>query len=512
MTLTAQKLDIVTNDSLIALIHSKDAAKFSLSPGDLVHLTWSYDEMGVSLFLDITDTLVSPGKIGLFKDIYDNYFIEEASEVTLDLVNTSDVRNIVVKKFEGGKLSKDDIVRVINDIAIGKTSPVMTAYWVAAGVRPGFDMDEILWMTEAMAHSGEMLEFDKPAFDKHSIGGVAGKGITPILVPILANLPGIVVPNTSSKAVTSASATADMLEGIMKMKFSKGELFDMIDKNNVFMVWGGGLDLAPADDKIIRVQKQLGLESFDKLVSSILAKKIAQGIDHVLFDVPIGKYCKVKNSHEADELEELFQKIGGKFGINSIIHRRNVTGIDGHAVGPNLEIREFLKVFEGDKDAPKDIMKEVLRMSSTLIDQWKQYIYPNLSDADKSIINIADSSLDIATNILVSGKADKVLRTIISAQYGNPGIHSTDIRLGHIQKDIHATRDGIVSYINTKGIFDVCRAIGNPHIREAGIYIHKFPGDSVEVGDTLATVYTTTDDRLRLGIETIDRTNIWEYV
>jgi thymidine phosphorylase len=201
---------------------------------------------------------------------------------------------------------------------------------------------------------------------------VGGKGLTPILIPIIACLDNVIVPNTSSKAVTAASATADMLECIMQMSFDIETLYKFIKQENCFMVWGGGLQLAPADDKIIRIQKQLGIESYDKLVSSIMAKKIAQGVKNVLFDLPYGKYAKLKNIEEAEKVEEIFYKIAKHFEINIIIHKRPVRGIDGNAVGPNLECREFLRVFEAHADASESLLDDALLMAGELYEMSGQ--------------------------------------------------------------------------------------------------------------------------------------------
>lgn len=496
MTFKARKIDIQTKDAMIALMHENDSIKYGISAGDQIYLTWEGEKMGIALFVDVTNSITQPGTIGLFEDFWNEIKIYENTEVQVEILQDGDLRKIIGKKLQGGKLTPGEIDKVIMDVATGKANPVMVAYYVAAGYSPGFDFDEIMYMTESMANTGEKLKFDKMALDKHSVGGVAGKGITPIVIPIISCLDDIVVPNTSSKAVTSASATADMLESIMQMSFNIDELYDFIKKQNCFMVWGGGLNLAPADDKIIRIQKQLAIESYDKLVSSIMAKKIAQGVTHVLFDLPYGKFSKLKNRQNVAEVEEIFHKIANHFGIKIKIHSREITGIDGYSVGPNLECREFLRVYEGHEEASSELLESALNMAGEIIELSGK--------APEGIGKLK------AIEIFTSGKAEEKLRQIISAQRGNPNIKSTDLQIGAYALDIKSTRDGVINSIDNSVVFNICKSLGNPFVREAGIYFHKKVGDSVEVGDIVATAYAGSESRLNFATPIINNSEIWD--
>ncbi|MBU0975869.1 thymidine phosphorylase, partial [Patescibacteria group bacterium] len=330
--------------------------------------------------------------------------------------------------------------------------------------------------------------------DKHSIGGVAGKGITPIVVPIVSCFEDITVPNTSTRAITSASATTDMLEVIVPMSFSKEALESIMLKSNVFMVWGGGLDLAPADDKIIQVQKPLGIESIDKFVASIVAKKIAQGVNHVVFDVPVGKGAKIESEDDFLRVKTTFERVAAKFGIKVSIFRRNVTGIDGNAVGPSLECREFLRVFERDERRSRQLEEDALKITGNLLELCGK--------AEKG------KGYDKAKGILESGQAYKKLKEIIELQGGNREITSNSLEIGGVTYEYKSKKAGIVDHINSKRVFEVCRALGNPRIKEAGMYFYKKPGDAVEVDDRLVTLYATTEGRLDLARKVLDNVEI----
>lgn len=496
MTFRAKKIDIQTKDVLIALINTADAIKYGINAGDQIYLNWAGAKMGIALIVDVTTTLVQVGRIGLFEDFWKDLDLEDGTPVELEVIFDGELKRIISKKIVGGKLTNSEIDFVVKEIAEGKANPVMTAFYVGAGYSPGFDFDEILSMTDSMAKNGEIMKYEGLTLDKHSVGGVGGKGLTPILIPIIACLDNVIVPNTSSKAVTAASATADMLECIMQMSFDIETLYKFIKQENCFMVWGGGLQLAPADDKIIRIQKQLGIESYDKLVSSIMAKKIAQGVKNVLFDLPYGKYAKLKNIEEAEKVEEIFYKIAKHFEINIIIHKRPVRGIDGNAVGPNLECREFLRVFEAHADASESLLDDALLMAGELYEMSGQ-------------ASLGTGKLK-ARDAFLSGRAEEKLRRIISMQKGDHNILSTDMKVGVVQKDIRSTKDGVLEFINTKRVFDVCRALGNPFVKEAGIYFHKKPGDEVEVGESLATMYAMTDARMGYATTVIAQGGIWD--
>ncbi|QQR93676.1 hypothetical protein IPJ91_00780 [bacterium] len=499
MTFTAHKLDILTNDQYICLLNKADADKYGIVAGDSLYITTQTHKTGITLFVDITNNLVERGVIGLFNDVWLNHRFHEGETVEAQISHDGKSAKIISEKLQGKKLDKHEIEEVINDIAKGEINPVLTSAWVCAGFAPGFDEREIYDMTLAIANSGDKLSWNgKIAVDKHSIGGVGGKAITPIVVSILANIPGIIVPNTSSRAITTASATTDMLESIMNMSFSLDELYKFIENENAFMVWGGGIDLAPADDKIIKVQKLIGIESNDKVISSIIAKKIAQGITHMVLDIPYGKYAKVKTKSEAIEFSHAFRKLASDFGIQVVDHIRQVFGIDGNALGPNLEIREVLRVFEGDLDASRDIISDSLLMAAKVVD----------------LVGIVPtgSSIDFVKDILTSEKAESKFRDIVKMQGGNFDISSKKMKLGHIQVDITADKSGDIAYIVSRKAFEICKALGNPHVKEAGIYFWKKTGETVKVGDTLMTLYAKNESRMNLALKVLGKNDPFEIV
>jgi len=483
--LSSRKLDVRTGDVMVALMNEVDAAENGINIGDSIELDIPGRKESIVVSLDTTDSLIEEGQIGFFEDVWEKYNLKFGQIVKVSLLPQSKAVVSIRKKLLGKQLNYEEIYAIISDISTNRLGKTLTTYYAAAGYSPGFDEQEMFYMTKAMAETGEILKFDGIVADKHSIGGVAGKGITPIVIPIVACVEGIKIPNTSTRAITSASATTDMLEVIMPMSFSKEELESMMMKSNAFMVWGGGLSLAPADDKIIQVQKPLGLESIDKFVASIVAKKVAQGVNHVIFDVPVGEGAKIESEKEFIRVKTTFEQVCAKFDIKVVIHRRNVTGIDGNAVGPALECREFLRVYERDDRRSKQLEEDAIRMAGNLIELCGKAS--------------SGQGYNIAREHLESGRAFEKLRSLIELQGGNEQVSSNTLEIGGITWEYLATKSGRVKMINNKHVFSVCRALGNPHIKEAGMYFHKKIGEVVQEGDRLVTLYATTDNRMELG-------------
>ncbi len=497
--LAAKKLDISSGDEMICLINEEDAQEYGIgvNAGDRVEMSWNGLENPVVVTIDTTESLVDAGSIGIYQDIWSKYELKDGEVVTIKLMDQSEALTSIKKKLLGEKLTYQDFYVVMSDIASRKLNSILTSFFIASGYSPGLDKEEILSMTRALAMTGDILKFKGIVADKHSVGGVAGKGITPLVVPIIA-ANGIIVPNTSTRAVTSASATTDMLEVIMPMTFNRGQLEDMIEKIGVFMVWGGGLDLAPADDEIIKIQKFLGIESIDKFVSSIVAKKIAQGVNHVIFDVPIGKGAKVK-AEEFDEVKKMFEFLCGEFGINVRIHRREVKGIDGFAVGPSLECREFLRVYEQHPERSIQLEEASLLMAGELLELVGK-------------VASKEEGYKLAKETLVSGKAGNKLREIIKMQGGDENVTSDTLELGGLIYEYKSPKSGVIENINNKRIFEVAKALGNPRIKEAGIYLHALPGQEVKAGESLATLYASSNVRLELGKKVMDQHKVFEWM
>src|SRR3989338_1246573 len=220
------------------------------------------------------------------------------------------------KKLVGKKLNYKEIYAIMDQISEKKLGDVLTTYFAASGFSKGFSDEELYYLTKAMVETGDKLKFPGIVADKHSIGGIPGTRTTLIIVPIIAAA-GFKIPKSSSRAITTPGGTADDMEVLAQVEFTKEEIYKIVEKTNGCIVWGGSFNIAPADDIIIKVEEPLLFESFDKILVSIMAKKIAFGSNHVVIDLPYGAMVKVHRLSDAEILKNKFEMIAGKFKIYS---------------------------------------------------------------------------------------------------------------------------------------------------------------------------------------------------
>jgi AMP phosphorylase len=497
--LKTKELDLEGGKDLFVVVNKADAEKIGLHDGDMAFLGYRDTEMYVKIVL--TDKRVHEGEIGLYEELVDERFAPVNRRVFLDIPKPTKSLEAIKKKMEGGKLTEEELLSIMDDIGNRKLRETEVAFFVSTFFNPGFTEDEIYWMTKAMAKSGEVLDFKNirdngdMVVDKHSIGGTAGKGITPILVSILA-ANDLVCPNTSTRAITSPAGTSDMLEVVMPVAIEKKQVMEVVKKTGACLIWGGSLYLAPADDEIINVERSLRIQEFQKVLVSIVAKKVAMGATYVLIDLPYGPNTKIERPDDLEFLEREFKELFAKLGIQCFTIKRAIKGPDGNGVGPALEIRETLRVLEQTDDRSMDSENTVLEMASILLE--------NTGKAQKG------KGQEVAKATLESRAALKKFWEIATAQGQDKIINSSEVEIGEFTYELKSDRTGKIKAINTRGIVDIARALGTPTIKKAGLYLQKNVGDSVEKGDILAILYSETEDRLKRGKDMVNLEGTWQ--
>jgi len=498
--LKGKKIDLDAGKELFILMHQNDANDLGVKEGDVVLLGYRDIELYVKVI--VTESEIKEGEVGLYSDICEEYHIPNGRKLMIDIPEPSIALDAIRKKLSGQRLNEEELVTIMKDIGSRRLKETEIAFFVSTFFSPGFSDDEIYWMTKGMAQSGDILDFRfiksnrDLVVDKHSIGGTAGKGITPVLVPILASA-GFVVPNTSTRAITSPAGTTDILETVMPVSLNKEEVYKVVEKTGACMVWGGALYLAPADDEIINVERSLRIQEFQKVLVSIVAKKIAMGATFVLIDLPYGKGTKIEKPDDLEFLSREFVELFAKFNIKCVTHKRLVKGPDGNGIGPVLEMRECLRVLERHEKRSIDLENTVVSMAVEILE--------GSGKARKG------KGKEVVQEVLDSGKALKKFWNIAKAQGAEKVIKSDDLKIGKIKKDIKSERSGIVKSINTREIVEIARSLGTPAIKEAGIYIEKMPGDEVKEGEVLMTLYATTQDRMDAGVSAVDLQALYEF-
>lgn len=390
------------------------------------------------------------------------------------------------KKLVGKTLTYQEIFAVMDEIAHNRLGEILTTYFAASGYSKGFTNEELYFLTKAMVETGEKLHFTGIVADKHSIGGVPGTRTTLIVTPIIAAA-GFTIPKSSSRAITTPDGTADDMEVLARVEFTREEIYQIVKKTHGCIVWGGSFHIAPADDILIHVEQPLLFESYDKIIVSIMAKKVAFGSNHVVIDIPYGKYVKVHRREDAEILKRKFVYIAKKFGIHIAVLMHETEQPAGKGIGPVLETRDALQVLEQQPDRPLDLEEHALRLAGALLD-----LCVVTHGSEKRIKDTYGNGHTWATHLLQSGAALEKMKEIITAQGGYPAINSNllTLKLGRCRAEITAPAKGTIKTINSMHITIVAKIAGAPTQKGAGIYFHKKIGDKVTKGDVLFTLYS----------------------
>ncbi len=410
-------------------------------------------------------------------------------------------------KLGGKRLNYQQIFAVMDEISRHQLGTVLTTYFAASGYAQGFNNEELYFLTEAMIKTGETLKFKGLVADKHSIGGVPGTRTTMIVVPIVAAA-GFTIPKSSSRAITTPGGTADDMEVISPVTFDKEHIYRIVDKTNACIVWGGGVDIAPADDELIKVEEPLGLESFDKILVSIMAKKIAFGSNHIVIDLPYGEHVKVHSLRDAEEVKRKFEYLAHKFNVKIKILIHNTEQPAGRGIGPLLEARDAMMVLEQNPDRPVDLEQKAVHLAGALLDLC-------LKDASNSLNNRIKKEFGTghkwAEYILSNGHAHLKMKQIIKAQGGESGIMSKDMKPGNHSHVVLSKIHGVVKKVDSRYITAIAKILGAPAQKKSGIYLDKKIGEEVIAGKPIYTLYSESAYNLKEAVDSLKQFPILEY-
>ncbi len=484
----AVPLPIETGGIKIALLNSKKAEELDLKHMDRIVVKKGSKRIICSV--DITASTVGPGELGLFLESWKSLGVSRKGEkISIELIGKPKSLEAIKAKIDGKELNEEEVYTIIKDIVDDALTDVELTSYIVSSYTRGMSIEETYYTTKAMVKTGEMLNVgDGPVFDKHSIGGVPGNRVTMLLIPIVSSV-GVKIPKTSSRAITSPAGTADTVEVFCPVNLSKRKIESIVKKINGCMVWGGSFNLAPADDKIIRVEKLLSIDAQGSMLASILAKKISAGSTHVIIDIPIGVGTKVPTHEEAKNLVEKFNILGKKLGIKVYCIVSDGSQPIGNGIGPALEARDVLKILTNDDTAPLDLKRKGILFAGKVLEL--------AGKAPKG------KGEELAKEILESGKAYEQFKRIIKAQGGDPNISLNDIKVGEYTYDVLADKKGIVTMIDNKAIAAIARAAGAPHEKGAGIFISAKLSDFVNKGDFLMRVHAESKFKLEHALEVL---------
>lgn len=477
MQLIVEVLLIITGGSRIALLSEQSANLLGVHSSDRIKITYGSQEM--IAIANIAEHFPQ-NRIGLYEETAAVLGLKEDESVNVVLAPLPESLLNIRAKLHGERLREKDIVAIVKDVVERHLSSVEIAAFLTALSIHGLSTGENEALSRAMVSTGKSLSFGaSPILDKHSVGGIPGDKTSLIVVPIVAAA-GFTIPKTSSRAITSPAGTADRVETLCPVNLSIGEIKEVVAKTNGCLVWGGSLELAPADDLFIQVEYPLGIDPM--LLPSILSKKKAIGATHVVIDIPTGVGAKIKSRTEAYILASDFVDLGKRLGLTIQCALTFGDQPLGCSIGPALEAKEALTTLMGG--GPPDLREKAVSLSAMLFE----------------MVGV-ENPRDMAEEMIDSGKAEKKFRQIIEAQGGNGEVRPEDLSVGPEHSEVRSERAGKVLWLSTDDIVRIAREAGAPKEKGAGVVLHSKLGETVHKDGVLLEVYAERSSKLASALE-----------
>ena len=394
--------------------------------------------------------------------------------------------DVIRKKRDGIELSQSEIEELVSAYTKGEIPDYQVSAWLMAVVLKGMTRPETAALTDAMLHSGEVLDLSSlPArkVDKHSTGGVGDK-TSLVLAPLVAAA-GIAVPMISGRGLGHTGGTLDKLEAIpgFNVNLPVAEFRRVLEICGCAMI-GQTAEIAPADRKLYALRDVTGtVESPYLICASIMSKKLAEGIDALVLDVKTGSGAFMKSEKDAVFLAELMVETGERMGKQMVALITDMDQPLGNMIGNALEVVEVVEILHGA--GPEDLRELCLETAG-----WMLY----LGGASKSVAEGKQQS----AKLISSGKALEKFREMVELQGGDARVIDDATKLPQAQhtKQVTSAKAGYVGAIQCEQVGTACVILGGGRERKedsvdpsVGIVLHKKVGDRVAAGEPIATIY-----------------------
>ena len=475
-TLTVVNMGIDTHQELV--VYMREDCHICLAEGFNAsnQLAIKHGVNNIIATLNVTaGQILNKGQIGLSRIALERLKVQAGDNVIVNHAPVIHSLSSVRKKIFGGTLNHDEIFSIISDISAHRYRDIEISSFLSVCAGDRLNINEIINLTKAMVECGHTLCWPNHSaiYDKHCIGGLPGNRTTPIVVSIV-SAAGLVIPKTSSRAITSPAGTADTMECLTQVNLELADIQHIVDTTGACLAWGGAVNLSPADDILIRIEKALNLDGEGQLVASVLSKKIAAGSTHVLIDIPVGETAKVRTTAQAKHLVELFNTVAQ--ACNIIVKCVITDGSKpiGKGIGPVEEAKDVVAVLSGQKTAPQDLRERALFLAANLISMAKNLNF--------------EQSLKSATKLLDNGQANQKFKQILLAQ---GGIKTLPIaKFSHTETTLSA---GKLVAIDNRKLARLTRLAGAPENSTAGLRLHANVGDILTVGKPLFTLFSESN-------------------
>ncbi len=400
--------------------------------------------------------------------------------------------DVIRKKRDGIELSRDEIEGLVRAYTSGEIPDYQVSAWLMAVVLRGMTRPETAALTDAMLHSGEVLDLSSlPAkkVDKHSTGGVGDK--TSLVLAPLAAAAGLAVPMISGRGLGHTGGTLDKLESIpgFNVNLPVADFRRVLKACGCAMI-GQTAEIAPADRKLYALRDVTGtVESPYLICASIMSKKLAEGIDALVLDVKTGSGAFMKSEKDAAFLAELMVETGERMGKEVVALITDMDQPLGKMIGNSLEVIECVEILQGG--GPEDLKELCLELAAWML---------HLGGAAKSIAEGRQRSADLIS----SGKALEVFRSMIELQGGDTKVIDDPKRLPQAQRtmQVKIETSGYIAAMQCEQIGTACVILGGGRERKedsvdpaVGIVLHKKIGDEVAKGEPLATIHYNAETR-----------------
>jgi pyrimidine-nucleoside phosphorylase len=401
--------------------------------------------------------------------------------------------DLIRKKRDSGEHTREEIDFLVSGYTLGQIPDYQMSAWLMATWLRGLSLAETALLTEAMLHSGEVLDLsDLPGkkVDKHSTGGVGDK-TSLILAPIVA-AGGLTVPMISGRGLGHTGGTLDKLESIpaFNVNLSLDKFRSVLRECGMGLI-GQTAEIAPADKKIYALRDATStVESIGLICASIMSKKLAEGIDALVLDVKTGSGAFMKREEDAIRLAEIMVDTGKRMGKKVVALITDMDQPLGRAAGHSSEIIECIEVLNGR--GPADLRDLSIELSA-----WMFYLGERTGSLDEG--------RKLAVSMIASGQAREKFRQGIRLQGGDEGVVDEPQRLPKARSsaDIFSESDGYITGTNCEQFGTALAMLGGGREKKedaidpgVALEFHKRVGDPVRKGESLATIHYNADAKL----------------
>jgi thymidine phosphorylase len=430
----------------------------------------------------VTSSWLDQGEAGLSEATWRRLQVKDGSRIYASHPKPVESLSSVRRRIYGGRVEATALQDIVSDIVKGRYSDVHLSSFITACTTLPLDDDETVALTQAMVDAGERLTWPvAPVLDKHSIGGLPGNRTTPIVVSIV-TARGLMMPKTSSRAITSPAGTADTMETLAPVNLDLAMIRKVVEREGGCVAWGGAVQLSPADDILIRIERALEVDSEGQLIASVLSKKIAAGSSHLVLDVPVGPTAKVRSMEAAHGLSKRLVAVARIFGIEPAVVQTDGSEPVGSGIGPALEARDVLAVLQNKTDASAMLKDRACKLAGALL--------------ELSGRTAAGEGYALAARTIEDGRAWAKFQRICEAQGGMRSPPMAPQR-----HPLLALTAGTVGSIDNRKIARLAKLAGAPEAKAAGVSLHVRLGTRVAAGEPVCTVHAETPGELNYALD-----------